>query len=146
MDEIPNEPVELNSKEALQARMERARRDISETVGDLRTEVSEALDWQTYVRRYPARCLLSGGVIGLLIGRALKGGRGSNAGASSRFYRSEPPIAAQSGTQESVFNRLVDVVLSAAIAEAGLLAYRALNGLSAKRYNSTQTSAPETRP
>ena len=53
MDNIPDQPLELNSKEALQAQMDTARRNISETVSNLKTEIGQALDWQTYVPPSP---------------------------------------------------------------------------------------------
>ena len=77
MDNIPDQPLELNSKKALQAQMDRTRQSISETVSSLRMEIGQALDWQTYVRRHPGTCLVSGG-------RSWPSSRASHEGSATR--------------------------------------------------------------
>jgi hypothetical protein len=131
MDNISNQPLELNSKEALQAQMESARRNISETVSNLRTEIGQALDWQTYVRRHPGTCLVSGGFVGLLLGRAIKGPRPSKAEVLGKPLESstwhEPPLpSSRPGGQDSPIDRFATIVMSAALTEAGRVAYRTL--------------------
>jgi hypothetical protein len=137
MDKVPDPSVELNSKESLQVEMDRARRSISETVGDLKTEVRQALDWQTYVRRHPGTCLVSGGLAGLLLGRALKGPRPSRAESSPKSQSSkwaEPSrFSSLSGAQESPIDKFVTVVMSAALAEAGRVAYAAFCSLAKRK-------------
>jgi len=62
-----------NSKEALQRQMDETRRSMSETVDEIKDELSQALKWQTYLRKYPGAFLVGGGVVGVMLGRAIKG-------------------------------------------------------------------------
>jgi len=63
----------INSKEELQRQMDETRRSMSETVDEIKDELSQALKWQTYVRRYPGAFLVGGGLVGVMLGRAIKG-------------------------------------------------------------------------
>ena len=44
---------------------------MAETVGEIKHELSEAVEWKTYVQRYPGTCLLAGGALGWILGRRL---------------------------------------------------------------------------
>lgn len=139
MDNISDQPLELNSKQALQAQMESARRNISETVSSLRTEVGQALDWQTYVRRNPGTCLVSGGLVGLLLGRAIKGARPSKAEVpwkpplESSTWHEPSLLSSRPGGQDSPIDRFATIVMSAALTEAGRVAYKTLCSLGKKK-------------
>ena len=61
----------LESKEELQRRMQDTRHLMADTVGEIKHELSAAVDWETYVQRYPGTCLLAGGALGWAIGRKL---------------------------------------------------------------------------
>jgi hypothetical protein len=140
MDNISDEPLELNSKEALQAQMDTARRNISETVSNLKTEIGQALDWQTYVRRHPGTCLVSGGLVGLVLGRAMKGAQPSRAKAPRKPLQAstgpEPSLlSSRPEVQESPIDKFATVVMSAALTEAGRVAYGTLRSLAEKKAN-----------
>jgi hypothetical protein len=47
------------------------RASIAETVGEVRQKVGEAMQWQTYVDRYPAPVLAAAAFIGVVAGRRL---------------------------------------------------------------------------
>jgi len=51
--------------------MEETRRSMAQTFEEIRQEVAEGLDWQSYVRRYPAPALAVAGGVGWMIGRRL---------------------------------------------------------------------------
>jgi hypothetical protein len=143
MDNIPDQPLELNSKKALQAQMDTARQSISETVSSLRMEIGQALDWQTYVRRHPGTCLVSGGLAGLLLGRAMKGARPVRAEVGGKPLQSstwpEPSLlSSRPGTQESSLDKFATVVMSAALTEAGRVAYGALCSFARKKADGRQ--------
>jgi hypothetical protein len=44
---------------------------MSETVDEIKGNISHALDWQTYLKKYPGAFLIGGGVLGFIIGRAI---------------------------------------------------------------------------
>lgn len=60
-------------KDDLRRHMDETRRSMSETVGEIKDELSSALDWKTYVRRYPEVYLVGGVLAGIVVGRAVKG-------------------------------------------------------------------------
>ena len=66
MDRNPNESIL-----ELQNEMEETRRSMAQTLGEIRQEVAEGLDWQNYVRRYPASALAIAGGVGWIVGRRL---------------------------------------------------------------------------
>jgi|RhiMetdeSRZDD1v2_1073273.scaffolds.fasta_scaffold08599_13 hypothetical protein len=66
MDRNPNESIL-----ELQNEMEETRRSMAQTFEEIRQEVAEGLDWQSYVRRYPAPALAVAGGVGWMIGRRL---------------------------------------------------------------------------
>jgi len=65
----------VNSKEELHRQMDETRKSMSETVDEIKDELSQALKWQTYLRRYPGAFLVGGGLVGVMLGRAIKGSR-----------------------------------------------------------------------
>ena len=54
----------IESKEELQRRMDDTRHSMAETMGEIKHELSAAVEWRTYVQRYPGTCLLAGGALG----------------------------------------------------------------------------------
>lgn len=77
MDKDRDSSVEVNPKQELQREMERTRQSMSRTVDEIKGEISHALDWQTYLRRYPGAFLIGGGALGFIIGCAITGSRRS---------------------------------------------------------------------
>jgi hypothetical protein len=73
MDKDRDSSGNVNSKEELHRQMDETRRSMSETVGEIKDELSQALKWQTYLRRYPGAFLVGGGLVGVMLGRAIKG-------------------------------------------------------------------------
>ena len=61
----------IGSKEEFQTRMDEGRHLMAETMGEIKHELSEAVEWKTYVQRYPGTCLLAGGALGWILGRRL---------------------------------------------------------------------------
>jgi hypothetical protein len=73
MDKDRDSSGNISSKEELQKQMDETRRSMSETVDEIKDELSQALKWQTYVRRYPGAFLVGGGLVGVMLGRVIKG-------------------------------------------------------------------------
>jgi len=98
------EPSDVG-KEELRRRMEETRQSVSETVDEIRDELSQALDWRTYVRRNPGAFLIGGAALGVIIGRALR------PSPDGGFQAAEPQVerAGMSG-QESPLRRIGELV------------------------------------
>jgi len=109
--------------------MDKTRQSMSETVEEIKGELSQALKWQTYVRRYPGAFLIGGGVLGLMLGRAISG-----SDSSTRMAPSLPegrPAAEQPGEyyaggaadqswqqpENPTLRRMADMMTSALIAQ-----------------------------
>lgn len=101
----------LESKEELQRRMDETRHSMADTVGEIRQELSAAVDWETYVQRYPGTCLLAGGAVGWVIGRKL--------GAiqdDAPTYTFRAPLPTQPSEPSSV-SRMAEMVASSVFAQ-----------------------------
>lgn len=101
----------------LRKAMDTTRREIEGTVEELKERVGEAVDWRSYVQRYPLASLGVALAAGLLIGRRIGGvvlemsSRGN--GAESSFSWSPPrqfgDSWARAGSRlESIVNRVID--------------------------------------
>jgi len=104
----------LESKEELQRRMDDTRHSMADTMGEIKQELSAAVDWETYVQRYPGTCLLAGGAVGWAIGRRL--GALSDAPAAPSFViREALPIQP---SEPSTVTRMAEMVVSSVFAQA----------------------------
>jgi len=63
-------PENPRDAEAIRAGIERARQEIEQSVDALRANVSDTLNWRSFVRRHPGATLAGAMVVGLLIARA----------------------------------------------------------------------------
>ena len=54
---------------AIRAGIEKARQDIEQSVNALRANVSDSLNWRSFVRRHPGAAFAGAMVAGLLIAR-----------------------------------------------------------------------------
>jgi len=63
-------PENPRDTEAIRAGIERARQEIEQSVDALRANVSDTLNWRSFVRRHPGATLAGAMVVGLLIARA----------------------------------------------------------------------------
>jgi hypothetical protein len=63
---MPEKPREA---EAIRAGIERARQEIEQSVNALRANVSETLNWRSFVRRHPGAVFAGAMVTGLLLAR-----------------------------------------------------------------------------
>ena len=57
--------------EAIRAGIERARQDIEQSVHALRANVSDTLNWRSFVRRHPGASFAGALVTGLLVARMI---------------------------------------------------------------------------
>jgi hypothetical protein len=80
---------------------------MAETVGEIKPELAEELEWRTYVQRHPGTCLLAGGAIGWILGRSLR--------SQSRAVPAQPKIR---GSESSMFPTMAGKVVSSVLAEA----------------------------
>jgi ElaB/YqjD/DUF883 family membrane-anchored ribosome-binding protein len=55
---------------AIRAGIERARQEIEQSMSDLRANVSESLNWRTFVRRHPVAAFGGALAVGILLARA----------------------------------------------------------------------------
>jgi len=92
--------------------MEETRQSVSETVDEIRDELSQALDWRTYVRRHPGAFLIGGAALGVIIGRALR------PSPDGGFHAAQPEVerAAMPG-QESPIRRIGELVATGVAAQ-----------------------------
>src|SRR5262245_26163957 len=98
--------------------MDTTRRDIQETVEELKERVGEAVDWRSYVERYPLASLALALAAGILIGRRVGGAvlhmSPHTSSAGERTYSWRPPRQfgeswARAGSRlESIVNRVID--------------------------------------
>ena len=103
----------LKSKEELQRRMDDTRHSMVDTIGEIKNELSAAVDWETYVQRYPGTCLLAGGAIGWAIGRRLSAM--SDEPTPSFVIREALPIQP---SEPSTVTRMAEMVVSSVFAQA----------------------------
>jgi hypothetical protein len=103
----------LESKEELQRRMQDTRHLMADTVGEIKHELSAAVDWETYVQRYPGTCLLAGGALGWAIGRKL--GSIQDERAPSVVIREALPVQP---SEPSTITRMAEMVVSSVFAQA----------------------------
>src|SRR5262245_7377363 len=59
----------------LQKDIDETRRSMAQTLGEIRQEVAEGLDWRSYIRCYPAATLVAAAGVGWIVGRWLRGRR-----------------------------------------------------------------------
>ena len=62
---------QVGSRQELHWEMERTRQSMSETVDEIKGNISHALQWQTYLRKYPGAFLIGGGALGFIVGLAI---------------------------------------------------------------------------
>ena len=103
----------LESKEELQRRMKDTRHSMADTMGEIKHELSAAVDWETYVQRYPGTCLLAGGALGWVIGRKL--GSIQEERAPSFVIREALPVQP---SEPSTITRMAEMVVSSVFAQA----------------------------
>ena len=103
----------LESKQELQRRMDDTRHSMADTMGEIKQELSAAVEWETYVQRYPGTCLLAGGAIGWAIGRRL--GALSDEPTPSFVIREALPLQP---SEPSTVTRMAEMVVSSVFAQA----------------------------
>lgn len=103
----------LESKEELQRRMDDTRHSMVNTMGEIKQELSAAVDWETYIQRYPGTCLLAGGAVGWAIGRRLAAI--SDEPAASFVIREALPVRP---SEPSTVTRMAEMVVSSVFAQA----------------------------
>ena len=112
----------------LRQQMDTTRRSIQGTVDELRGKVGEAMDWRSYIKRYPMASLGAAVVAGAVVGRWIGGmaldgggsggrafpGAGLTAAASAGFSRATSsaamsPTWSRAGSRlENIVNRMID--------------------------------------
>jgi hypothetical protein len=93
--------------------MDDTRHSMADTLGEIKNELSAAVDWETYVQRYPGTCLLAGGAIGWAIGRRLSAM--SDEPTPSFVIREALPIQP---SEPSTVTRMAEMVVSSVFAQA----------------------------
>ena len=101
---------DMESKEEFQIRMNEERHLMAETMGEIKPEQAEAVEWKRYVQHHPGTCLLAGGALGWILGRRLGSFRQSPSS-------SQPELPTQP-SEASTFSRTADKVISSVLAEA----------------------------
>jgi hypothetical protein len=104
---------QVESKEELQRRMDETRHSMANTVGEIRQELSAAVDWETYVQRYPGTCLVAAGAVGWVIGRRL--GAAMHDQTPTFTFREALPIQP---AEPSSISRMAEMVASSVFAQA----------------------------
>ena len=109
MDQINGPSIE--SEEEFKIRMNEGRHLMGETMGEIKHELSEAVEWKTYVQRHPGTCLLASGALGWILGRRLRSFR------QAPLSSSQPELPVQP-YDSSTFSRTADKIVSSVLAEA----------------------------
>jgi hypothetical protein len=73
------DPARSVDADRLRRDIETTRAAISQTVGELRGKAGEAMQWQTYVERYPIPILAAVALLGVAVGRRIARGFNGNA-------------------------------------------------------------------
>src|SRR4030095_11082524 len=103
----------LESKEELQRRMDDTRHSMANTMGEIKQELSAAVDWETYIQRYPGNCVLAGSALGGAIGRRLAAI--SDEPTPSFVIREALPVQP---SEPSTVTRIAEMVVSPVFAPA----------------------------
>ena len=85
----PSRSVDIDR---LRRDIDRTRADIAQTTGELRRKAGEAMQWQTYVERYPGPVLAGAALLGVAVGRRIA--RGISRGADRGHGREWTSVAA----------------------------------------------------
>jgi len=109
MDQINGPSIE--SEEEFKIRMNEGRHLMGETMGEIKHELSEAVEWKTYVQRHPGTCLLASGALGWILGRRLRSFRQAPLSSSQPEFPIQP-------SESSTFSRTAEKVVSSVLAEA----------------------------
>jgi hypothetical protein len=121
MDKDRDPSGQVGSTQELHREMERTRQSMSETVDEIKGELSHALDWQTYLRRYPGAFLIGGGALGFIIGRAITGPGYSrnvnNIHEEAAAYYGERGRSPQFSSEDWSIRRVIDMTASALLAQ-----------------------------
>ena len=130
MDKDRDPSGQLGSKQELHREMERTRQSMSETVDEIKSEISHALDWQTYVRRYPGAFLIGGGALGIIIGRAITGsGYSRNVQNVEQTFDGARDRLPKFPSENSSMRRVIDMTASALLAQVVLIVSSKLGNL-----------------
>jgi hypothetical protein len=121
MDKERDPSGQVGSKQELHREMERTRQSMSETVDEIKGEISHALDWQTYLRRYPEAFLIGGGALGFLIGCAITGSGYSqnvrNVHGQAAAFDGDRGRTPGSSSEDSSIRRVIDMTASALLSQ-----------------------------
>jgi len=118
MDKDRNPSGPVNPKQELHREMERTRQSMSDTVDEIKGEISHALEWQTYLRRYPGAFLIGGGAVGFIIGRAITGsGHPGNAHEQAPVFDRDRHPPPKFSSEDSSIRRVIDMTASALLAQ-----------------------------
>jgi hypothetical protein len=115
MDKNPDYPI-LETTEELRKHMEERRHSMARTVGQMRQEMEEALDWETYVRRYPGTVLMAAGTLGWIVGRHLKKKHNLSSPSDSLHGVSSPQSVEGSTRLSRIADQIVSSIFSQALA------------------------------
>jgi hypothetical protein len=121
MDKDRAPSSEVNPEQEFHRKMERTRQSMSETVDEIKGELTQALDWQTYLRKYPEAFLIGGGALGFIIGRAITGC--ANSPNVKRFneqataFDGDKERSLQFSSENSSIRRVIDMTASALLAQ-----------------------------
>lgn len=120
MDKNRDTNGQVNSKLEPQSEMETTRQSMSETLGEIEGEISHALDWRTYLKRYPGAFLIGAGAIGFIVGRAITGPGYSPIArpVHKRAEAFEGDRSPQFSSEDSNIRRVIDMTASALLAQA----------------------------
>ena len=121
MDKDRDASGQVSSKQELHGELQRTRQSMSDTLGEIGGEISNALDWHTHFRRHPGAFLIGGGALGFVIGRAITG-----SGYSGNVKKAHDQNGDVEGTVEqsaklssgpSSVRRIIDMTASALLAQ-----------------------------
>jgi len=110
MDQERDTSSPAKTEQELHRDLERTRQSISETLNEIKGEVSQALDGQTCLRRYPEAFLIA--ALGLLIARDITGSSGRS---RNKALNGDPDRSPKS--EGSTIRRVVDMTSSALLAQ-----------------------------
>src|SRR5262245_37439436 len=90
--------------------IDETRCSMAQTLGEIRQEVEEGLDWRSYIRCYPAAALAAAGGVVWIVGRRLRGRRQGSLSESDKALKSSEAYPHSSSAVSRMADRVASLI------------------------------------